>query len=70
MPYSFVFMRYFVVGYSGLNCKFIRKEYGFSLNSKISLMRSGDKPILILKISVKNFADFDILQILILKLYF
>ena len=33
-------------------------------------MRPGDKPILILKISVKNFADFDTLQILILKLYF
>ena len=33
-------------------------------------MRSGDKPSLILKISVKNFAHFDILQVLILKLYF
>ena len=33
-------------------------------------MSSGDKPILILKISVENFADFDIMQILVLKLYF
>ena len=33
-------------------------------------MSSGDKPILTLKISLINFADFDILKILILKLYF
>ena len=32
---------------------------------KISFMSSGDKPILTLKISVKLFADFDILQILL-----
>ena len=31
---------------------------GFSINSKISLMSSGDKPKLILKISVKDYADF------------
>ena len=53
-------------GSSGLNCEFIRREYGFSINSKISFMSSGDKPILTLKISVTNFcrfryfADFDI----------
>ena len=53
-------------GSSGLNCKFIRREYGFSIDSKISVMSSGNKPILTLKISVANFsrfryfADFDI----------
>ena len=53
-------------GSSGLNCKFILREYGFSINSKISFMSSGDKPILTLKISVTNFfrfqyfTDFDI----------
>ena len=57
-------------GSSSLNCEFIRREYGFSINSKISLMSSGNKPILILKISFKSFVDFDILQVQILKLYF
>ena len=53
-------------GSSGLNCEFIPRDYGFSINSKISFMNSGDKPILNLKISVTNFyrfryfADFDI----------
>ena len=48
---------------SSLNCEYIRREYGFSINSKISLISSGNKPILILKISVKNFVDFDNLQV-------
>ena len=53
-------------GSSGLNCEFIHSEYGFSRNLKIPFMSSGDKPILILKITVTNFcrlqyfADFDI----------
>ena len=63
-------------GSSGLNCKFILREYGFSINSKISFMSSGDKPILITnyiynyKISITNFSrfqyftDFDIRIIL------
>ena len=48
-----------------MNCKFIRREYGFSINSNILFMSSGEKQILTLKISVKNFdifpyfADFD-----------
>ena len=58
----------FSFGSSGLNCQFIRIECGFSINSKISFMSSGDKTILI---SVTNFcrfryfADFDI-RILVL----
>ena len=42
-------------GYSGLSYKFIRRGYGFAINSKIS---SGDKPILTLKITVINFFRF------------
>ena len=51
---------------SGLNFKLIRKKYGFSIDLKISLMNSGDKPILTLYVSLTNlfryqyFADFDI----------
>ena len=56
-------------GFSDLNCRFICRGYGFSINSKISVMSSGDQPILIWRISVKNFTDVNILQILILKLY-
>ena len=55
---------------SGLNCEFIRRECSFSRNSKISLVSSGNKLILIMKISAPIFEDFNILQILILKLYF
>ena len=44
-------------GSSGMNCEFIYREYGFSINSKISFASSG-KPILILKISVTNFCRF------------
>ena len=53
-------------GSSGLNCEFIHMDYGFSWNSKISLIRSGDKPILIFKISVKNFPDF-VIKIVLLE---
>ena len=58
---------------SGLNCKFVRREHGFSINLKISLISSGDKPILSLKISIINFcrfryfADFDIEIVLLGK---
>ena len=58
-------------GSSGLNCEFIRREYWFSINLKISFVSSVDQPILTLKISVTNFcrfryfADFDI-EILLL----
>ena len=45
-------------GSSGLNCEFIRREYGFLVHSKISFTSSGDKPILTLKISVTNFCRF------------
>ena len=67
MPYFPRFLCYILVfGSSGLNCEFIRREYGFSINLEISFMNSGDHPILTLKISVINFcrfryfADFDI----------
>ena len=43
-------MLYLAFGSSGLNCEFIRREYGFSINLKISFMNSGDQPILTLKI--------------------
>ena len=43
---------------SGLNYEFIRREYRFSKNLKISFMSSGDQPILTLKISVTNFCRF------------
>ena len=42
----------------GLNCKLIRRKYGFSIDLKISVMSSGDKPILTLKISFSNFFRF------------
>ena len=58
MPYFLVFMPYFAVASSSQNGEFIRTEYSFSGNSKISFMSSGYKPILILKSPVKNFADF------------
>ena len=47
MPYFSMFLCYILMfGSSGLNCEFIRGEYGFSLNCKISFMSSGDQPIL------------------------
>ena len=66
MPYFSVSMSYFIVWILWLELEFIPRDYGFSINSKISFMNSGDKPILTLKISVTNFyrfryfADFDI----------
>ena len=57
-------------GSSDWNCEFIRREYGFSINSKISSMNSGDKPILTLKISVTKFCRFRYFADLILELYF
>ena len=48
-------------------CEFIRREYGFSINSKISFISSGYMPTLTESQS-KAFADFDILQILIILL--
>ena len=45
-------------GSSGLNCEFIRRECGFSTNSKISLVSSGNELILIMKISATNFCRF------------
>ena len=53
-------------GLSGLNSELILRAYGFSINSKILFMSSGDKPVLT-KSQSKVFADFDILQILTLK---
>ena len=74
MPCFLLLCHIFSFGSSDLNCRFIRREYGFSINSKIPLMRSNYKPILILKISVIpikiHLENFNILQILILKLYF
>ena len=58
-------------GSSGLKCEFILRKYGSLINSKISLVSSGDKLILTLKISVTNFcrllyfADFDIKFVLL-----
>ena len=51
-------MPYFAVRSSGLDAKFILREYRFSINSKVSFMSSGDNPILTWKISVKNFCRF------------
>ena len=70
MSYFLVFMPYFAFASSSQNGEFIRTEYVFLVNSKISFMSLGDKPILILKSSVKNFADFDVLSIFILNLHF
>ena len=53
-------------GSSNLNCKFIRRECGSSINLKLSLVSSGDKLILTSKIAAANFcrfqyfADFDV----------
>ena len=45
------------LGSSGLNCEYIRREYGVLINSKISFMSSRYKLILTLKISVTNFCQ-------------
>ena len=50
MPHFLFLCNILSFGSSGLNCEFICKEYGFLINSKISLMSSGDKPN-----SVRNF---------------
>ena len=46
-------------GSSDPNCKLTHRKYGFLITSKMSFMSSGDKQIFVLKISVPNFADFD-----------
>ena len=68
----FLFLcRILLFGSSGQNCKVIRREDGFLINSKISFMSSGDNPISILKILVANFfrfrhfTDFDIKIVLL-----
>ena len=54
-------------GSSGLSCKFIRREYGFSINSIVRCRSQANFDFENLN---QNFADFDILQILMSKLYF
>ena len=56
--FSMFLCHIFSFGSSGLNCRFIHREYDFSINSKISFMRTGDKPILTMKISVNIFFRF------------
>ena len=53
-----------------MNYEFMRREYGFLINLKILFLNSGNKPIVTSKLSAQIFADFDILQILKLTLYF
>ena len=55
-------------GSSNLNRKFFRRGHGFSTNLKTSFMSSVNCPILISQSQV--LADFNILQIFILKQYF
>ena len=57
-------------GSSGLNCEFIRSEYGFSRKFENIILRAQVIANFTLKISATNFADCDILQILISKFYF
>ena len=60
-------------GLSGLSSEFNRSEGRFSINSKISFMSSGDRPILTLKMKIldsnffrfKYFANFDIKIVLL-----
>ena len=58
-------------GSSELNCEFIHREYGFSINLKIPFMSSSDHPVLTLKVSVMCFCrfwyctDFDIKVLLL-----
>ena len=70
MLYFSISMSYFVVWI--LNYEFIRRECGFSINSKISLVNSGNKLILIMKIPATDFWRFRYFAdiILILKLHF
>ena len=67
MPCLSVFLYHILsFGSFGLNCKFIRREYGFSINSKISFMISGDIPILteshsqIFADAFRYFSDFHV----------
>ena len=51
-------MPYFVVWiYLDLKCEFVRKKYGFTINSKTSCMSSGDKPFLTLRFQSQVFAN-------------
>ena len=56
-------MPYLLLGSSGLNCEFIRREYGFPINLKISFMSSSDKPILTCRLPY--IADCDIKSVLL-----
>ena len=59
MPYFYMLLCHILsFWYSGLNCELIHKVYDFSINLKISLVNSGGKPFLALKISVTNFCRF------------
>ena len=54
-----VSMPYFVVRILfDLKCEVVRREYGFSINSKTSFISSIDKPFLTLKIWVSSFCRF------------
>ena len=72
MPYFSVSVTYVVVWILWPELQILRGEYGFSINSKISFMGSGDKPTLTLNIQVKNFwrfryaADFFDIKIVLL----
>ena len=59
MPYFYMLLCHILsFWYSGLNCELIHEVYDFSINLKISLVNSGGKPFLALKISVTNFCRF------------
>ena len=51
-------------GSSGLNSELIRREYGFSIDSKILFMSSVEEPVLT-KSQSKVFADFDVKIVLL-----
>ena len=68
MPYFFVFMPHFVVWILWPELQIYSQGVWFFIEFKN--ITHEVRPILIFKISIKYFADFDILQILILKLYF
>ena len=55
MPYIFVSIPYFVVWILWPEFLIYLQEYGFLINSKISIIGSGDK-----QLSVTNFVDFKI----------
>ena len=77
MPYFSMFLSHiFLFESSGLSCEFIHRQYGFSINSKIPFMSSGDKPVLTLKTLVtifcrfRYFADFYITMVLLGQNFF